>query len=233
MITNTRVNSAYLVFRSMWSVVQGRKTLMSMGHIITGLAIHFVPRKLTILQPLDKQVLDDEFLVKAEIISKFGGLEDVKDRRCYQLRQTALKLGDVPLPKVVENFDDVSEEEEEDVKPQVSHEKERKNVKNSKGNKNKKNKPSKRKRFEDCIDKVEKKIEEVANRSDQMLGDMIKIVITKFKAYETLRDARMGDLIAEVQELNQMISQSIEGKASTEPSVEIIIPETSSSNASD
>ena len=233
MITNTRVNSAYLVFRSMWHVVQGRKTLMSMGHIITGLAIHFVPRKLTILQPLDKQILDDEFLVKAEIISKFGGLEDVKDRRCYQLRQTALKLGDVPLPKVVENFDDVSEEEEEDVKPQVSHEKERKNVKNSKGNKNKKNKPSKRKRFEDCIDKVEKKIEEVANRSDQMLGDMIKSMITKFEAYETLRDARMGDLIAEVQELNQMISQSIEGKASTEPSVEIIIPETSSSNGSD
>ena len=76
-------------------------------------------------------------------------------------------------------------------------------------------------------------IEEVANRSDQMLGDMIKSVITKFEAYETLRDARMGDLIAEVQELNQMISQSIEGKASTEPSVEIIIPETSSSNGSD
>ena len=46
----------------------------------------------------------------------------------------------------------------------------------------------------------------MANRSDQMLGDMIKSVITKFEAYETLRDARMGDLIAEVQELNKMIS---------------------------
>ena len=206
---------------------------MSMGHIITGLAIHFVPRKLTILQPMDKQVLDDEFLVKADVISKFGRLEDVKDRRCYQLRQTALKLGGVPLPKVVENFDDVSEEEVEDVKPQVSHEKERKNKKNSKGNKNKRNKASKRKRFEDCIDRVEKKIEEVANRSDQMLGDMMKSVITNLEAYETLRDARIGDLIAEVQELNQMISQSMEGKASTEPSVEIIIPETSSSNESD
>ena len=66
-----------------------------------------------------------------------------------------------------------------------------------------------------------------------MLGDMIKCVITKLEAYETLRDARIGDLIAEVQELNQMISQSMEDKASTEPSVEIIIPETSSSNESD
>ena len=97
----------------------------------------------------------------------------------------------------------------------------------------KKDRAPKRKRLEDRIEGVEKKIEEVANRSDQILGNMIKIVITKFEAYETLRDARMGDLIAEVQELNQMISQSIEGKASTEPSVEIIIPETSSSNGSD
>ena len=73
----------------------------------------------------------------------------------------------------------------------------------------------------------------MANRFDKMIGDMIINVIIKFELYETLRDARMGDLIAEVQELNQMISQSMEGKASTEPSVEIIIPETSSSNGSD
>ena len=46
-------------------------------------------------------------------------LEDADNRRCYKCRQTALKYGEVPLPKVVENFDDVSEEEEEDVKPQV------------------------------------------------------------------------------------------------------------------
>ena len=53
MATNRRVNSAYLVFRFMWHVVQGQKTLIFMGHIITGLAIHFIPRKLTILAPLD------------------------------------------------------------------------------------------------------------------------------------------------------------------------------------
>ena len=53
MATNRRVNSVYFVFRSMWRVVQARKALMSVGHIIIGLSIHFVPRKLTILAPLD------------------------------------------------------------------------------------------------------------------------------------------------------------------------------------
>ena len=73
----------------------------------------------------------------------------------------------------------------------------------------------------------------MANRSDKMLGDMIMSVITKFEVYETLRDARMENLIAEVKELKQLISQSKGTKASTEPSVEIIVLETSSSNASD
>ena len=62
---------------------------------------------------------------------------------------------------------------------------------------------------------------------------MMMSVITKFEVYETLRDARIENLIAKVKELKQLISQSKETKASTEPSVEIIIPETSSSNASD
>ena len=58
-------------------------------------------------------------------------------------------------------------------------------------------------------------------------------VITKIEVYETLRDARMDNLIAEVQELKQLISQSKGTKAPTEPSIEIIVPKTSSSNASD
>ena len=66
-----------------------------------------------------------------------------------------------------------------------------------------------------------------------MLGDMMMTVATKFEVYETLKDARMENLIAEVKKLKQLISQSKGTKASTEPSVEIIVPETSSSNASD
>ena len=117
---------------------------MSMGHIITGLAIHFVPRKLTILGPLERQIFDEDFMVRVEVIIDFRRLEELDNRRCYQLCQTALRYGDVPLPKVVKNYDDVSEEKEEDVKPQVSHEKD------SKGKAKKKNRAPKRKRFEDC-----------------------------------------------------------------------------------
>ena len=64
---------------------------------------------------------------------------------------------------MVENYDDVSEEEEEDVKPQVAHEKEKVNKKDGKSKAKKKNRAPKRKRFEDNIKGVEKKIEDVAN----------------------------------------------------------------------
>ena len=47
----------------------------------------------------------------------------------------------------------------------------------------KKNRAPKRKRFEDSIEEVEKKIEDVANRSDKIIGDMIMEVITKFEVY--------------------------------------------------
>ena len=90
---------------------------MSMGHIITRLAIHFVPKKLTILAPLECQIFDEDFLVKAEVITNFGRLEEADNRRCYQLCQTALRYRDGSLPKVVKNFDNISEEEEEDIKP--------------------------------------------------------------------------------------------------------------------
>ena len=106
------------------------------------------------------------------------------------------------------------------------------NKKNGNSKAKKKDRAPKRKRFEDNIEQVEKKIEDVANRSDKMLGDMIMSVITKFEVYETLRDSRMENLIAEVKELKQLISQSKVIKESTEPSVEII-PETSSSYAFD
>ena len=62
---------------------------------------------------------------------------------------------------------------------------------------------------------------------------MMMSVITKFKVYETLRDARMENLIAKVKKLKQLIPQSKGTKASMEPSVEIIVLETSSSNAYD
>ena len=70
----------------------------------------------------------------------------------------------------------------------------------------KKNRAPKRKRFEDNIEGVVKNIEDMANRTDKMLGDMMMEVITKFEVYETLRDARMENLIAKVKELKHLIS---------------------------
>ena len=107
------------------------------------------------------------------------------------------------------------------------------NKKDGKSKAKKKNREPKRKRFEDSIEEVDKKIEDVVNQTDKRLGDMMMSVITKFEVYETLRDVSMENLIAEVKELKQLISQSKGTMASTEPSVEIIIPETSSSNASE
>ena len=179
---------------------------MSMGHIITGLAIHFVPRKLTLFAPLECEIFDENFLVRAEIITDFRRLEEADNRTCYQLHQIALRHGDVPLLKVVENFDDVSEEEEEDVKPQVAHDKAKVNKKDGNSKVKKRNKASKRKRFEDNIEEVKKKIEDVANRTDKRLSDMMMSVITKVEVYETLRDVRMEHLIVEVKELKQLIS---------------------------
>ena len=139
---------------------------MSIGHIITGLAMHFVPRKLTILAPLECQIFNEDFLVRAVVITDFGRLEEADNRRCYQLRQIVLRHGDVPLPKMVENFDDVSEEEEENVKPQAAHNNARVDKKDGKIKAKKKNRVAKRKRFENSIERVEKKIEDMANRTD-------------------------------------------------------------------
>ena len=69
-----------------------------------------------------------------------------------------MRHGDVPLPKVVENFDDVSEEEEKDVKPQIDHENARVNKKDDKAKARKKNRAAKRKRFKESIERIEKKI---------------------------------------------------------------------------
>ena len=148
-------------------------------------------------------------------------------------RQTTLRYEDVPLPKFMESFDDVSEDEEEDVKPQVNHEKAKVNTKNDKTKARKRNEKAKRMRFEDNIERVEKKIEDVANRTDQRLRSMMMDVMTKFEVYEALRDAKMENLMDEIKELKQLTSQSKGTKASMDPSIEIIVLETSSSNASD
>ena len=77
-----------------------------------------------------------------------------------------MRHGDVPLLKVVDNFDDVSKDEEEAVKPQLAHENARVNKKDGKTKAKKKNRAAKRKRFEESFERIEKKIEDVANQTD-------------------------------------------------------------------
>ena len=136
-------------------------------------------------------------------------LEDADNRRCYKC-QTTLKYGEVPLPKVVENFDDVSEEEEEDDKPQLNQERTKMN---GDFEVRKEEKALKRKRFEDSIERVEKRIEEVANRFNKRLGEMIISVITKLEVYETLRNARMDNVIVEVDRKSTRLNSSHSGES--------------------
>ena len=55
--------------------------------------------------------------------------------------------------------------------------------------------------MEDSIEGVEKKIEDMVNRTDKMLSDMMMKMITKFEVCETLSDVRMENLIAEALDL--------------------------------
>ena len=68
--TSTKVCSTYFILCSMWRVVQARKLLLSMGHIVTGLALYFAPFEFVKhqLEPLESKSLDD-----------------VTSRRCYLL----------------------------------------------------------------------------------------------------------------------------------------------------
>ena len=112
MHTNTQVCSTYFIFRSMWHVVQTKKAMISIGHIVTGLAYQFSSFDITKqeLEPLEPEFFDEVYLMKAEIITQWKELEDVTSRRCFMLHQTAMKHGDVPLPRAeVDEYEDVSE----------------------------------------------------------------------------------------------------------------------------
>ena len=80
--TNTKVYSTYFVLCSMWRVVQARKALLSMGHIITGLAMYFTSFELDKhqLEPLEVESLDEDYIVRAEITMKFNEFHDVTSR---------------------------------------------------------------------------------------------------------------------------------------------------------
>ena len=107
------------------------------------------------------------------------------------------------------------------------------NEKDGKAKVRKKNIAAKRKRIDEKFEKVERNIEDMANQTDQRVGHMLMDMITKFEGYKTICDIQMKNLMAKVEELKQLISQDKGMKKSTEPSIEFIVPQTSSLNASD
>lgn len=80
--------------------MQSRKALLSMGHIVTGLALYFASFDFAKhqLEPLDAKSLNENYLVRAKIIIEFNEFHDVTSRRCYLFRQAAMQHGEVPLP---------------------------------------------------------------------------------------------------------------------------------------
>ena len=60
----------------MWHVVQARKAVISMGHIVTGLAYYFASFDVTKqeLEPLEPEFFDEVYLMKVEIITKRKGV---------------------------------------------------------------------------------------------------------------------------------------------------------------
>ena len=209
MHTNTKVNSAYFVFRSMWRVVQARKALISMGHIVTGLAMFFLPQEIEKyeLELLEREMLDEDYLTRAEIINEWGELEDAKSRRCYVFRQHSLKLGEVPLPRVVEEYEDVSEDQEE-----LALQEER---------------MRKRKRADERGEQIIREIKERINLSEHRIGNLIVDVSSELEDFERRSEARMEELMSQIKELKQQISQKKVTERSMESPIEFTLPFTS------
>ena len=68
--------------------------LLSMGHMyLTSFELDKHQ-----LEPLEAESLDEDYLVRAEIITEFNELYDVTSRRCYFFRQAMMQHGEVPLP---------------------------------------------------------------------------------------------------------------------------------------
>ena len=80
--TNIKVCSTYFFLYSIWHVMQARKALLSMGHIVTGLALYFTPFKFFKhqLEPLKAKSLDEDYLVRVKIITEFNEFHDVTSR---------------------------------------------------------------------------------------------------------------------------------------------------------
>ena len=142
--------------------------------------------------------------MKAEIITQRKELEDVTSRRCYMLRQTALKHSDVPLPRAkVDKFEDVSETQ------------------------------SKKRDFdEEWSEGIMEKIKELMDISDNRIRNMIMDLSNEMDGFERICEARAEKLQTQIEELKQQISLSKRMKGPNEAATEFILTFTSPPSAS-
>ena len=137
--------------------------------------------------------------MKAKIITQRKELEDVTSRRCYTLRQTATKHGDIPLPRAeVDEYEDVSETQSR-----------------------------KRKHDEEWSEGIMGKIKELIDITNNRIGNMIMDLSNEMKGFERRCEARAEKLQAQIEELKQQIFLSKRLKGPSEAATEFIIPFTS------
>ena len=146
-----------------------------MGHMVIRLAYYFASFDVTKqeLKPLHPEFFDEVYHMKAEIITQRKELENVTFRRCYLLRQNALKHGDVPLPRAeVDEFEDVSETQ------------------------------SRKRDFdEEWSQWIMRKIKELMEISDNIIGNMIVDLSNEMEGFKIRCEARTEKFQAQIEEL--------------------------------
>ena len=126
-------------------------------------------------------------------------------------RQRSLKLGEVPLPRVVEEYEDVSEDQEE-----LALQEER---------------MRKRKRADERGEQIIREIKERINLSEHRIGNLIVDVSNELEGFERRSEARMEELTSQIKELKQQISQKKVMERSMEAPIEFTFPFTSPPSA--
>ena len=89
---NTRILSIHFVFRTLKHVMQTMRVAISMGHIITRLALYFTSRDLSMndLRRYMTGTFNAKTLIKAEVIQEWRSLQELDTRSYYLFRQYAL-----------------------------------------------------------------------------------------------------------------------------------------------
>ena len=86
---NKKVSTTYHIFQSLMKVATHRNTTIGMGHVVTGLALHFgLDAYLDTLTPLELELFTVDSLIRAEILeSQRFGLRDPNNRSCAKYRR--------------------------------------------------------------------------------------------------------------------------------------------------